>query len=223
DDSEVREADQGAAAEGRGKEIAMPSVPVLDAKGKKAATLEIRPDVFGVEIRSPLLHQAVTRELADRRAGTHDTKGRSEVSGGGRKPWKQKGTGRARQGSIRAPQWKGGGKPFGPTPRSYAQDLPRAMSRPARMILIRPLMTEKSMRQKEEQNTVAFRVRPDANKVEIRLAVEEVFNVKVASVRTASFEGKLKRMGRFQGRRPDWKKAIVTLQPGHKIELVEGA
>ncbi len=109
----------------------MATVPVLDAKGKKAGTLEVRPEVFGVEIRVPLLHQAVTRELADRRAGTHDTKGRSEVSGGGRKPWKQKGTGRARQGSIRAPQWKGGGKPFGPTPRSYAQDLPRTMRREA--------------------------------------------------------------------------------------------
>ena len=109
----------------------MPTVPVLDAKGKKTGTLEIRPDVFGVEIREPLLHQAVTRELADRRAGTHDTKGRSEVSGGGRKPWKQKGTGRARQGSIRAPQWKGGGKPFGPTPRSYVQDMPREMRREA--------------------------------------------------------------------------------------------
>ncbi len=109
----------------------MPTVPVLDAKGKKAGTLEIRPDVFGVEIRVPLLHQAVTRELADRRAGTHDTKGRSEVSGGGRKPWKQKGTGRARQGSIRATQWKGGGKPFGPTPRSYVQDMPREMRREA--------------------------------------------------------------------------------------------
>jgi large subunit ribosomal protein L4 len=87
--------------------------------------------VFGVEVRVPLLHQAVVRELADRRAGTHDTKGRSEVSGGGRKPWKQKGTGRARQGSIRATQWKGGGKPFGPTPRSYAQDMPREMRRAA--------------------------------------------------------------------------------------------
>jgi large subunit ribosomal protein L23 len=97
------------------------------------------------------------------------------------------------------------------------------MSKTAREILIRPLMTEKSMRQKEEQNTVTFRVRPDANKVEIRAAVEEVFNVKVAGVRTASFEGKMKRMGRHQGRRADWKKAIVTLQPGHKIELVEGA
>src|SRR5204862_3040031 len=109
----------------------MPTVNVLNASGQPSGTLELKPDVFGVEIRSPLLHQAVTRELADRRAGTHDTKGRSEVSGGGRKPWKQKGTGRARQGSIRAPQWKGGGKPFGPTPRSYAQDLPREMRREA--------------------------------------------------------------------------------------------
>ncbi|OGK87562.1 MAG: 50S ribosomal protein L4 [Candidatus Rokubacteria bacterium GWA2_73_35] len=109
----------------------MPTVQVLDAKGKQAGTLELKADVFGVEVRGPLLHQAVTRELADRRAGTHDTKGRSEVSGGGRKPWRQKGTGRARQGSIRATQWKGGGKPFGPTPRSYRQAMPRAMRREA--------------------------------------------------------------------------------------------
>jgi large subunit ribosomal protein L23 len=79
------------------------------------------------------------------------------------------------------------------------------------------------MRQKEEQNTVAFQVRPDANKVEIRSAVETVFNVKVTDVRTMNYEGKLKRMGRHQGRRASWKKAIVTLAPGHKIELVEGA
>jgi large subunit ribosomal protein L23 len=97
------------------------------------------------------------------------------------------------------------------------------MNRDPRVVILRPIMTEKSMRQKEEQNTVTFRVRPDANKVEIRTAVETVFNVKVAAVRTASFEGKLKRMGRHEGRRRDWKKAIVTLQPGHKIELVEGA
>ena len=92
-----------------------------------------------------------------------------------------------------------------------------------RHVLIRPLMTEKTMQQKEAQNTVAFRVKPDANKVEIRAAVESVFNVKVTAVRTASYEGKLKRMGRFQGRRSDWKKAIVQLAPGHKIDLVEGA
>lgn len=109
----------------------MPTVNVLDTSGKPSGTLDLKSEVFGVEVRVPLLHQAVTRELADRRTGTHDTKGRSEVSGGGRKPWKQKGTGRARQGSIRATQWKGGGKPFGPTPRSYAQDLPRTMRREA--------------------------------------------------------------------------------------------
>ena len=109
----------------------MPTVNVFDTSGKPSGTLDLKAEVFGVEVRVPLLHQAVTRELADRRTGTHDTKGRSEVSGGGRKPWKQKGTGRARQGSIRATQWKGGGKPFGPTPRSYAQDLPRTMRREA--------------------------------------------------------------------------------------------
>jgi large subunit ribosomal protein L23 len=97
------------------------------------------------------------------------------------------------------------------------------MSRDPRQVILRPLMTEKSMRLKDEQNTVTFQVRPDASKIEIRQAVEAVFSVKVADVRTASFEGKLKRMGRHQGRRADWKKAIVTLRPGHKIELVEGA
>jgi large subunit ribosomal protein L23 len=97
------------------------------------------------------------------------------------------------------------------------------VSRTPREIILRPIMTEKSMRQKEEGNVVTFRVRPDANKVEIRAAVEAVFNVKVADVRTASYQGKLKRMGRYQGRRPDWKKAVVQLAPGHKIDLVEGA
>ncbi|MEK6530679.1 MAG: 50S ribosomal protein L4, partial [candidate division NC10 bacterium] len=109
----------------------MPQVAVLDQTGKPKETLELKPEVFGVEIRVPLLHQAVTRELAALRAGTHDTKGRSEVSGGGRKPWKQKGTGRARQGSIRAPQWRKGGTVFGPTPRDYTQRMPREARREA--------------------------------------------------------------------------------------------
>jgi large subunit ribosomal protein L23 len=97
------------------------------------------------------------------------------------------------------------------------------MARSPREIILRPIMTEKSMRQKEEQNVVTFRVHPDANKVEIRTAVETVFSVKVTDVRTAAYEGKLKRMGRHQGRRADWKKAVVQLAPGHKIDLVEGA
>ncbi len=109
----------------------MPSVPVLDGKGKAQQTVELSADIFGGTPRIPLLHQAVVKEMAARRAGTHSTRGRSEVSGGGRKPWKQKGTGRARQGSIRATQWKGGGKPFGPRPRKYDKRLPTEMRRAA--------------------------------------------------------------------------------------------
>ncbi len=106
----------------------MPTVRVLD--GQNETTLELS-EVFAGPVRVPLVHQAVTREMAARRTGTHDSKGRSEVSGGGKKPWKQKGTGRARQGSIRATQWKGGGKPFGPTPRSYDKRMPAEMRRGA--------------------------------------------------------------------------------------------
>jgi len=109
----------------------MPTVPVLGGQGSAGTSLELSADVFGVDVRVPLLHQSVVRERAARHVGTHDTKGRSEVSGGGRKPWRQKGTGRARQGSIRASQWKGGGKPFGPTPRSYDKRMPAAMRRAA--------------------------------------------------------------------------------------------
>ncbi|HWC01467.1 MAG TPA: 50S ribosomal protein L4 [Methylomirabilota bacterium] len=107
------------------------TVDVVDKGGKARGTVELDAAVFGAPVHGALLHQAVVRELNGRRAGTHDTKGRSEVSGGGKKPWKQKGTGRARQGSIRATQWKGGGKPFGPTPRSYAQAMPRRARRGA--------------------------------------------------------------------------------------------
>ena len=109
----------------------MPSVPVLDAKGKPQQQLELSADVFAGPVRIPLLHQAVVKELAARRAGTHDTKGRSEVSGGGRKPWKQKGTGRARQGSIRASQWVGGGKAMGPKPRDHEYHVPKKVRKAA--------------------------------------------------------------------------------------------
>jgi large subunit ribosomal protein L4 len=117
----------------------MPSVNVVDQGGNSRATLELDAAVFGAPVNAALVHQAVVREMAGHRAGTHDTKGRSEVSGGGKKPWRQKGTGRARQGSIRATQWKGGGKPFGPTPRSYAQDMPRRAWRAA----LRAALTDK--------------------------------------------------------------------------------
>lgn len=103
------------------------TVEVLDATGKNAGTAELPAEVFDVETNVPLIHQVVVAQLAAARAGTHSTKSRGEVRGGGRKPWKQKGTGRARQGSIRAPQFTGGGIVFGPKPRDYSQRTPKKM------------------------------------------------------------------------------------------------
>lgn len=107
----------------------MPSVDVRDLNGKGAGTVELDDAVFGVQPNMPVMHQVVTAQLAARRAGTQSTKTRAEVRGGGAKPWKQKGTGRSRQGSTRAPQWTGGGVALGPKPRSYAQKTPKKMVR----------------------------------------------------------------------------------------------
>ena len=97
----------------------MAKVDVVDARGKKSGSVDLPDDVFGVQVNVPVMHRVVRAQLAAARAGTHSTKTRSEVRGGGRKPWRQKGTGRARQGSIRAPQWTGGGVVFGPKPRDH--------------------------------------------------------------------------------------------------------
>jgi len=99
--------------------------------GETVGQVELADAIFAAPVNKPLMHQAMVRQLANARLGTHKTKGRSEVAGGGRKPWRQKGTGRARQGSIRAAQWRGGGIIFGPTPRSYTQQMPRKMRRAA--------------------------------------------------------------------------------------------
>lgn len=103
------------------------SVDVLDATGKKSGSMELPASLFDVVTNVPLMHQVVVAQLAAARQGTHKTKGRGEVSGAGRKPFKQKGTGRARQGSIRAPQHRGGGIVHGPVPRDYSQRTPKKM------------------------------------------------------------------------------------------------
>lgn len=104
---------------------------IINTKGKEVDTVELPGEVYEAPVNVDIMHQAFVRQLANQRLGTHSTKGRSEVSGGGRKPWRQKGTGRARQGSIRAAQWVGGGKIFTPKPRSYAQKMPKKMRRAA--------------------------------------------------------------------------------------------
>jgi large subunit ribosomal protein L4 len=107
----------------------MPKVAVYNISGAQVGEVELSESVFGIEPNTHVLHEAVVMQQASLRQGTHKVKTRAEVRGGGRKPWKQKGTGRARQGSIRSPQWKGGGIVFGPTPRSYGYKLPKKVRR----------------------------------------------------------------------------------------------
>ena len=109
----------------------MANVSVFDMKGSKVGSVDLDDAVFGVEINEHLVHMAVVQQLANNRQGTQKAKTRSEVSGGGRKPWRQKGTGHARQGSIRAPQWTGGGVVFAPVPRDYSFKMNRKEKRAA--------------------------------------------------------------------------------------------
>ena len=139
----------------------MPTIAVLNQSGEKVKDLELSEAVFGVEINKQVVYDVVNAQRAAMRQGTHDTKGRSEVRGGGKKPWRQKGTGRARQGSTRAPQWVGGGTVFGPTPRSYAFKL------------------NKKVKQLGMKNTLTYFV--NENKL---IAVE---NVTLADAKTKNF------------------------------------
>jgi len=109
----------------------MATVSVLNMEGKEVGTMELNDAVFGVEVNEHLVHMAVVQQLANNRQGTQKAKTRSEVSGGGRKPWRQKGTGHARQGSTRSPQWTGGGVVFAPTPRDYSFKLNKKEKRAA--------------------------------------------------------------------------------------------
>ena len=117
----------------------MANVSVYNMEGNEVGTMELNDAVFGVEINEHLVHLAVVRQLANKRQGTQKAKTRSEVSGGGRKPWRQKGTGHARQGSIRAPQWTGGGVVFAPVPRDYSVK----MNRKERIAALKSALTAK--------------------------------------------------------------------------------
>lgn len=125
----------------------MPKVALLNQTGSKVGDIELKDTVFGIEPNEHVLHSAVVAQQASYRQGTHKVKNRSARSGGGRKPWRQKGTGRARQGSIRSPQWVGGGIVFGPTPRQYGYRLPKKVRRLA-------IKSAYSMKVKEENAVV---------------------------------------------------------------------
>jgi len=119
--------------------MGLPKVSVYDTGGNPVGEIDLREDIFGVKAKPALLHEVVVMQLANKRRGTHDTKTRSEVAGGGRKPWRQKGSGRARHGTIRSPIWRGGGIVFGPHPREYGYTMPRK----ARRLALRTALADK--------------------------------------------------------------------------------
>ena len=129
----------------------MPKVDVLDIKGKKVSDIELSDKVFGIEPNENIVHSVLVNYLANQRQGTQSTKTRAEVSGGGRKPWRQKGTGRARQGSIRAPQWIKGGIALGPKPRSYKY----TVNKKERRLAIRSVLSSKVL---EKELTVLDKI-----------------------------------------------------------------
>ncbi|AVQ97652.1 50S ribosomal protein L4 [Oceanobacillus iheyensis] len=148
----------------------MPKVALLKQDGSQAGDLELNDSVFGIEPNTHVLHEAVVMQRASMRQGTHAVKGRSDVRGGGRKPWRQKGTGRARQGSIRSPQWVGGGVVFGPTPRSYSYKLPKKVRRLA-------LRSALSSKVQEENLVVLESLAMDAPKTKEVVSMLKALNV----------------------------------------------
>ncbi|MDL2276905.1 50S ribosomal protein L4, partial [Breznakia sp. OttesenSCG-928-G09] len=119
----------------------MAKVSVINQEGKKVKDITLKADIFGIEPNQQVIFDAIVMQQASKRQGTHDVKNRTEVRGGGRKPYRQKGSGRARQGSIRSPQWRGGGIVFGPTPRSYKYSL----NKKVRKLALKSVLSEKAI------------------------------------------------------------------------------
>ena len=153
----------------------MATVSVLNMEGKEVGTMELNDAVFGVEVNEHLVHMAVVQQLANNRQGTQSAKTRSEVRGGGRKPWRQKGTGHARQGSIRAPQWKGGGVVFAPKPRDYSFKMNKKEKRAA-------LKSALSSRVQEEKFIVLDELKLDEIKTKKFAEIMKNLNVDKALV-----------------------------------------
>lgn len=148
----------------------MPKVDVIDIKGKKVSDLELADSVFGIEPNEAIVHSVLVNYLANQRQGTRSTKTRAEVSGGGKKPWRQKGTGRARQGSIRAPQWIKGGIALGPKPRSYKYSVNKKEKR----LAIKSVLSSKVL---EKELTVVDKL--ELNEIKTKTMVKALADMKV--------------------------------------------
>ena len=148
----------------------MPKVDVYDLKGKKVSDIELAENVFGIEPNENIVHSVLVNYLANQRQGTQSTKTRAEVSGGGRKPWRQKGTGRARQGSIRAPQWVKGGIALGPKPRSYKY----TVNKKERRLAIRSVLSSKVL-----ENNLVVLDKAEMKEIKTQAMVKTLENLKV--------------------------------------------
>ena len=219
----------------------MANVKVFDMNGQPVSDLELNDAVFGIEPNTVVMHAAVVNYLANQRQGTQSTLTRTEVSGGGKKPWRQKGTGHARQGSTRAPQWTHGGIALGPKPRSYSYSLNKKVKRLALLsalsskvadndiVVLDAIKTEEfktktivNMLKALNVNEKALIVLDTVDKKVIKSAAN-IPGVKTTQVNTISVKGKKKRMGRSEGYTSDWKKAVVTLAEDSKtIEFFDG-
>ena len=181
----------------------MPKIDVYNIEVKKVSTLELNDNVFGIEPNEEIVHSVLVNYLANQRQGTQSTKTRTEVSGGGRKPWKQKGTGRARQGSIRAPQWIKGGIALGPKPRSYKYTLNKKVKR----LALKSVFSSKVL-DNLKVDTKALIVIPE-NDVNVQKSAKNIPGVKVSLVNTINVYDMLK-----------YSKLIVTKSAVEKIEEV---
>ncbi|QXM07312.1 50S ribosomal protein L4 [Crassaminicella indica] len=141
----------------------MPKVDLYNVSGQQVGEIELSENIFGAEINTSVLHEVVKNYLANQRQGTQSAKTRAEVRGGGRKPWRQKGTGRARQGSIRAPQWVGGGVVFAPKPRSYRYTLPKKVKRLAMKSALTAKVKENEIVVLDELKMDAFKTKDMVN------------------------------------------------------------
>jgi len=205
----------------------VPKVALYNSQGEQIGSFELNDSVFGVEVNEAVLHEVVVNQLANRRQGTQSTKTRGEVRGGGIKPWRQKGTGRARQGSIRAPQWIKGGIALGPKPRSYKYSVPKKVKRIAmksalsakvienNVLVIEELKFDEiktrrmaEILKKMEVNTKALLVLPGKN-LEIQKSARNIVGVKTLLVNTLNVYDILK-----------YDKFIVTKDAVAKIEEV---
>ena len=207
----------------------MANLKVIDQKGKDAGEVTLKDEVFGIEPNESVVFDAIIRQRAGKRQGTSKVKNRSAVRGGGKKPWKQKGTGRARQGSIRSPQWRGGGVVFGPTPRSYAYSMPRKQRRLAiKSVLSQKLLDEDlivlDQLTMSAPKTKEFKSLLDSLKIEgkvlvvsedtnVQLSAKNLPNVKVITANGLNVEDVV-----------DYDKLVLTKEAIEKIEKnVEGA